>query len=612
MSRPSRLDPVRVAVAGAVTLLGCSNASEGMPPHHTQTAGGMAGAAASAGSNPSGNAGRSGAATGGGAGRDLGGGGGAVGGAGTSGTAGTTGTGAAEGRGAAPAGTGGTASESGRSGSGGAAGSGAGASGAGTAGAGGASAASGGAGGDAGSAPRAWIENDVFWRDTSGDPIYSQGGGVLKVGSKYYWYGVHYAGAETYAANPTKSNSDTRFVAVTVYSSTDLATWTFEGNALTYDGVADKLSMSSSTWIGRVGAAYNATSGKYVIVGQYLGTPDTQQFFATSDTPNGTFVVDHTQPTIENVTNDNCGDQSVFTDDDGAAYVLCSSLSGRSNTYIVPLRAADFLEALPATKIFGGAGREGNAMFKVGGRYYVCSSDLHGWNASHTYCISSTNILGPYDAEAVMGNTDLDFSHVTQTGLFITVDGTAEDTVVFGGDRWSDFAGNGIGYNQWMPLTFEGTSPVMQSVSEWAIDTTTGSWSVGPNNNYALNPSFEADRVATNPPAGWATSGGDDVTSTRTGAFAWQLSGAASVEQELVNLPNGSYTLSAWARGTGSGSLFAREFGDADASVPLSAGSTWTEVTLAGIAVKNGKCRIGATTTTGTITVDDFTLKASP
>jgi len=139
---------------------------------------------------------------------------------------------------------------------------------------------------------------------------------------------------------------------------------------------------------------------------------------------------------------------TVFTDDDGAAYVLCSSLSGRSNTYIIPLRAADFLEALPATKIFGGAGREGNAMFKVGGRYYVCSSDLHGWNASHTYCISATNILGPYAAEVVMGNTDLDFSHVTQTGLFVTVKGTAEDTVVFGGDRWSDFAGNGVGYNQ--------------------------------------------------------------------------------------------------------------------------------------------------------------------
>jgi hypothetical protein len=479
------------------------------------------------------------------------------------------------------------------------------------AGAGGGNAGSSGGGGNAGSAGRAWIENDVFWRDTNGDPIYSQGGGVLKVGGTYYWYGVHYKGAETYVKSPTKSNSDTGFVALTTYSSTDLTTWKLEGNALTYDSMAAKLTMSSSTWIGRVGAAYNPTSKKYVIVGQYLGTPDTQQFFATSDTPDGAFVVDHTQPTIENVTNGNCGDQSVFTDDDGAAYVLCSSLSGRSNTYIIPLRAADFLEALPATKIFGGAGREGNAMFKVGGRYYVCSSDLHGWNASHTYCISATNILGPYAAEAVMGNTDLDFSHVTQTGLFVTVAGTEQDTVVFGGDRWSDFAGNGVGYNQWMPLTFDGTAPVMQSLSEWSIDTATGSWSVGPNNNYVLNPSFEADRVATNPPAGWTTSGGDDVTSTRTGAFAWQLSGASSIEQTIATLPNGTYTLSAWARGTGTGTLFARDFGDTDASAALTGGTNWTQVTLPGVAVKNGKCRVGAATTGGTVTLDDVTLKNS-
>ena len=99
------------------------------------------------------------------------------------------------------------------------------------------------------------------------------------------------------------------------------------------------------------------------------------------------------------------------------------------------------------------------------------------------------------------------------------------------GDRWSDFAGNGIGYNQWMPLTFSGTQPVMQSLSAWSIDAATGSWAVGPGNNYVMNPSFEADRVATNPPAGWTTSAGSDVTSTHSCNFAWQLSGAASVDQ---------------------------------------------------------------------------------
>ena len=455
----------------------------------------------------------------------------------------------------------------------------------------------------------ALIHNDVFWKDTTGNNIYSQGGGVLTVGNTYYWYGVNYAGAATYAANPTNQNSNTGFVAVTTYSSTDLATWKFEGNALTYASMASKLTMTSSTWIGRVGAAYNATSKKYVIVGQYQGTPDTQQFFASSDTPNGPFTVNGTQAVISNVANNNCGDQAIFNDDDGQAYILCSSLSGRANIYVVPLRAADFLAAQPATRIYNGAGREGNAMFKYNGRYYACSSDLHGWNASHTYCISATNILGPYSAETVMGNTDRDFSHVTQTGLFITVKGSSQSTVVFGGDRWSDFAGNGIGYNEWMPLTFNGTAPTMQSLSEWSLNPSSGTWAVGPGNNYALNPSFEADRVATNPPAGWTTTAGSDVTTTHSGNFAWQLSGASSVAQTLTSLPNGTYTLSAWARGTGTGTLTAKGFGGTDLSAPLAGSATaWTKLTLSGIAVSNGQCQIGAAATSGTVMLDDFAL----
>jgi hypothetical protein len=452
----------------------------------------------------------------------------------------------------------------------------------------------------------ALIRNDVFWKDTSGNNIYSQGGGVLQVGNTYYWYGVSYGGAASYAANPTKMNSDTSFVAVTIYSSTDLANWKLEGNALTKASVSAKVAMDSSKWIGRIGVAYNPTTKKYVLIGQYLGTPDTTQFFATSDTPNGAFTWDHTQATIANVSNNNCGDQAIFNDDDGKSYIVCSNLSGRSNIYIIPLRTADFLEALPATRIFNGAGREGNAMFKANGRYYVCSSDLHGWNSSHAYYISATSILGPYGTEGVIGNTDLDFSHVTQTGLFITVKGTAQETVIFGGDRWSDFAGNGIGYNQWMPLIFTGTTPVMQSLSEWSIDAATGAWAVGTGNNYVLNPSFEADRVTASEVAGWTVDGGTNASGGHSGNWSWKLSG--SIDQKIASLENGTYTLSVWAKGT-SGTLYAKGAGGTDKSTSLTAGASWTKVSLTDIAVSNGTCDVGISSGSGN--VDDFMLAKS-
>jgi hypothetical protein len=462
------------------------------------------------------------------------------------------------------------------------------------------------------------IQNDRFWKDTAGNPIYSQGGGVIQVGDTYYWYGVKYNGAPTYEANPTKQNSDTSFNAVTCYSSHDLVSWKFEGNALTASDSGTEV--KGASWLGRLGVAYNKNTQKYVLVSQYQGTAGNGELFATSDTPAGAFSFDHIQATVTNVANQTTGDQTLFIDDDGSAYVICSSSMGRSNLYVAPLRAADYLNVEPATRIFGGAGREGNAMFKYGDHYYFCSSDLHGWNASHTYCISATNIMGPYGSEFVLANTDADFSHVTQTGFFVTVQGTKQQTVIFAGDRWADFAGNGLGFNQWMPLTFDGTTPAFQSLSEWSLDAVTGEWSVGPGNNYALNPSFEADRVTMTVPAGWKTEGPTtNASGGHTGNWNWQLADSAayeaSLQQTVSGLPSGTYTLSAWVKSSGGqavAELFASDCGAGRASTPLTkAMSAWTEVSVSGIAVSSGTCTLGVTTQASanqSLHLDDFAL----
>jgi hypothetical protein len=137
------------------------------------------------------------------------------------------------------------------------------------------------------------IHNDTFWKDTSGTPIYSQGGGVFTFNGTYYWYGVKYNGAVSYAAN-TKKNSDTSFAAITCYSSTDLATWKHENDVLTTASLG--ANVDSGTWIGRMGVVYNATTKKYVLISQYQGGPaGTGELFATSDTPTGTFTFDHVQ-----------------------------------------------------------------------------------------------------------------------------------------------------------------------------------------------------------------------------------------------------------------------------------------------------------------------------
>ena len=449
------------------------------------------------------------------------------------------------------------------------------------------------------------IQNDTFWKDTSGMPIYSQGGGILKVGDTYYWYGVKYNGAVTYAASPIKKNSDSSFNAVTCYSSKDLVNWKFENNILTAEQLSGNL---ASNWVGRLGVAYNSNTKKYVLISQYSGTAGEGELFATCDTPNGKFTFNNIQYPVPGVTNSTTGDQTIFVDTDGKAYLICSSSKGRGNLYVEPLRESDYLAVETATRIFGGVGREGNCMFKYNGEYYFCSSDLHGWNASHCYYIKASNIMGPYSSEAVMSGTDNDFCHVSQTGFFVNATGTSGTTVLFCGDRWSDFAGNGIGYNEWCPLSFNGTTPYFNSVSEFNLDAAAGTWSVGDGNNYVLNSSFEADRITTTTPAGWSVwsnltsvSPSSNASGAYLGNFCMQQSYTtaykSSIYQDITGLTNGTYTLKAWVKSSGGQNtcqIFAKNFGAAEKDYSINSSiSGWTQITISDINVTNGKCQIG-------------------
>ena len=453
------------------------------------------------------------------------------------------------------------------------------------------------------------IRNGDFWRDTSGAPIYSQGGGVLKVGEKYYWYGVKYEEAVGYIASRKPDGSATKFNAVTAYSSTDLVNWTNEGEVIKV--AAPGKIFERDAWLGRLGVVYNQRTKKYVLITQYGSkSAGNGVLFATSDTPTGPFKYDNLQTQVPNVNGAATGDQTVFIDDDGQPYLIFSNSGERRHLYVAPLRASDFLQVGPAKLVHQApaGGREGNAMFKHNGLYYFCSSELHGWNASRSYYMTSPSIDGPYTPERLIKGTENDFSHVSQNGFFIPVAGGKRGTVLFAGDRWSNYAGNGNGYNIWVPLTFEGTAPVFNSLSEFSLDARRGTWQVGKGNNYVLNPGFEADRVAQTGVTGWVVSWTNlkgpsptvNVLDSRTGRWALTLAhdqhtmGSAV---QNVTLPNGRYTLKAWIKGSGGqkvARLYAYGHGGPEAAISLETARTaWTEVSVSNVNVKNGSVQIG-------------------
>ncbi|MFL1011713.1 family 43 glycosylhydrolase [Flavisericum labens] len=343
------------------------------------------------------------------------------------------------------------------------------------------------------------IKNDQFWNTIEGEPIYSQGGGIFRFADektgeeKYFWYGVHYEEAQSYRVNPAITHERTHFVDVTCYTSTDLVNWTEEEPVLTKAEI-DK-NYPRTGWMGRLGVAYVKALKKYALFVQH----NNQVLITLADKPTGPFKWHQRLDMTDRIGTPNTGDQTVFTDyDTGKSYLVYSYGKGRHKIYISEIGVKDGkVTLLDCTQIFKGKGREGNCMFKYNGKYYVFASNLYGWDSSYAYYLVADDIKGPYQPTNEMlitpGCMD-DFAHITQTGFFVNVKGTKHETVVYCGDRWADFAGNGLGYNQWMPMSFEGSTPYLNSLNSWNLNEATGEWQVANDNNYVKNASFEADR----------------------------------------------------------------------------------------------------------------------
>lgn len=463
------------------------------------------------------------------------------------------------------------------------------------------------------------ITNDTFYKDTDGNPIYSQGGGIYKFGDKYYWYGVRYKEAPVYAANPENGIAgNAQYEAFTCYSSTDLVNWTFESCSL---------SGQNDGWVGRMGVAYNSNTKKYVLISQY--SPGT--VFAVSDKPEGPFEIDHIMTEQLPIENGVTGDQTIFQDDDGSAYIICSSANGREYLYIIPLREEDFLDIdgdniklvyhdadgkyideNGEIAVKDKKGVEGNCMFKYDGSYYFTGSDLYGWNSSRVYVLQSDDILGDYNAGTglpyIMSGVADSYAHNSQAGFYVTIHGSEQDLVMYCGDRWCDFAGNGTGFNQWVPITMdEDGRPHFNDLHQWRLDAEKGTWAVGEGNNYIKNPQFEADRVTVSVPTGWnacdnvdGEANGNASGRQSAGNFVWQQSAdedyTARLTQTIDELPDGTYTLKAWVK-SGGGQNICRLYtksGGAEYVRSLKEPiGEWTEVVIRDIEVTDGKCEIG-------------------
>jgi len=402
--------------------------------------------------------------------------GGMVGGAGSRSTAGGDSGGIATSVGGSAAGSGaggsiiaGSSASGGKAGSGGSVGSsgGAGATGGGGAGgnAAGGSGTAGGVAGSGGSSPGALFVG-LQWADTSGNPIQAHGGGVIKVGSYYYWFGEN-------------RNPDGTFFAVSCYRSTDLVNWEFRNNVLTQKSAAE-LNRAN---IERPKVIYNATTSQYVMWMHWEnGTDYTASRAAVASSSSvdgnytylgsarpllGTGVVDH------GIAGYQSRDATLFVDTDGQAYFISASNENYDlNLYRLK---SDYLSIdTLAAVLFPGGHREAPALWKRNGVYFLLTSAATGWSPNQAAYATSSSLASGWSAWSNVGDATTFYS---QSTFVVPVAGAAGTAYLYMGDRWAGAWGGPVNDSTYifLPVAFpSNTSMTMTWNNTVTIDAGAG------------------------------------------------------------------------------------------------------------------------------------------
>jgi hypothetical protein len=309
------------------------------------------------------------------------------------------------------------------------------------------------------------VTNGVPFTDTSGNLLHAHGGGMIKVGSYYYWFGEN-------------RNDNNTFRYVSVYRSTDLRNWEFRNNVLTQSSAAE-LNVSN---IERPKVIYNSSTGQYVLWMHWENGSDYGQArvaVATSSTVDGNYTY---RGSFRPLGYDS-RDMTVFRDDDGSAYLISSTrVNADLNIYRL---TSDYLGVASLVHtLWPGNYREAPAMFKRNGVYFLVTSGATGWTPNQARYATATSVAGTWTSPATFGNS---IAYGSQSAYVLPVQGTSTTSYLFLGDRWAGAWGGKANDSKyvWLPLTFpSNTSLSMSWYPRVNVDAATGSVS-GSGSGYA-------------------------------------------------------------------------------------------------------------------------------
>lgn len=345
------------------------------------------------------------------------------------------------------------------------------------------------------------IRPGEIWPDENGQHINAHGGGVLKYGDTYYWFGEHKA-----------EHTSSALVGVTCYSSKDLLHWRNCGVALSVTDepgddiergcvlerpkvIYNKVTKKFCMWfhLELKGKGYNAArygvaladrpEGPYKFLYSQRANAGTwpmefeKQELAVIDTLNAANFKEGWTPAWRKAvtqglflkrdfgTGQMSRDMTLYVDDDGKAYHIFSS-EDNLTLHIAEL-TADYLHHTGRyTRLSPAGHNEAPAIFKHDGTYWMITSGCTGWDPNEARMFSAPSIWGPWTQHPnPCRGPKAEITFGGQSTFVLTLD---DGRNIFMADIWRPRHPIDARYI-WLPIEFEDGKPVVRWREEWKI-----------------------------------------------------------------------------------------------------------------------------------------------
>lgn len=294
----------------------------------------------------------------------------------------------------------------------------------------------------------------AVWPDEDGNHIQAHGGGIIKLGDVYYWYGEE-----------RRQGLDTAYRYVSCYASTDLMNWKFRGDVVK---MKDPQNLGWGWVLERPKVYYNKPSKKYVM---YFHLDDRKYQvarvgIAVCNKPDGSFLFVKSFRPLGHESRD----IGQFIDDDGTAYLV---FEDRPFGFRIAKLSDDYMDVEKEMTLVK-AHMEGGAIVHYKGLYYSIGSALTGWAPNPNKYATAPTLEGPWTAFKDIAPPETK-TYGSQSTMLLKVVGTKSTTVIFMADQWKPDAQWNSRYI-WMPLEIGDGKLWVPEPKPWAIDVKTGEW----------------------------------------------------------------------------------------------------------------------------------------